>query len=115
MSKKLLQPTNDRIIVKPIDEGEQTYGSIVIPDMGKERPEMGEVIAVGPGRLSEYGKSIPVRSCRVGDIVLVPKIGTLRVDFEGDEYFIAQDKEILAVIKEQQPEVKPNVDEEYYD
>ena len=115
MSKKLLQPTNDRIIVKPIDEGEQTYGSIVIPDMGKERPEMGEVIAVGPGRLSEYGKSIPVRSCRVGDIVLVPKIGTLRVDFEGDEYFIAQDKEILAVIKEEQPEVKPNIDEEYYD
>ena len=115
MSKKLLQPTNDRIIVKPIDEGEQTYGSIVIPDMGKERPEMGEVIAVGPGRLSEYGKSTPVRSCRVGDIVLVPKIGTLRVDFEGDEYFIAQDKEILAVIKEEQPEVKPNVDEEYYD
>ena len=114
MSKKL-SPTNDRIIVKPIDEGEQTYGSIVIPDMGKERPEMGEVIAIGPGRLSEYGKSIPVRSCRVGDIVLVPKIGTLRVDFEGEEYFIAQDKEILAVIKEEQPEVKPNVDEEYYD
>ena len=115
MSKKLLQPTNDRIIVKPIDEGEQTYGSIVIPDMSKERPEMGEVIAVGPGRLSEYGKSIPVRSCRVGDIVLVPKIGTLRVDFEGDEYFIAQDKEILAVIKEEQPEVKSTVDPEYYD
>ena len=100
MSKKLLQPTNDRIIVKPIDEGEQTYGSIVIPDMGKERPEMGVVIAVGPGRLSEYGKSIPVRSCRVGDTVLVPKIGTLRVDFEGEEYYIAQDREILAVIKE---------------
>ena len=114
MSKKL-SPTNDRIIVKPIDEGEQTYGSIVIPDMGKERPEMGEVIAIGPGRLSEYGKSIPVRSCRVGDIVLVPKLGTLRVDFEGEEYFIAQDKEILAVIKEEQPEVKPNIDEEYYD
>ena len=114
MSKKL-SPTNDRIIVKPIDEGEQTYGSIVIPDMGKERPEMGEVIAIGPGRLSEYGKSIPVRSCRVGDIVLVPKIGTLRVDFEGEEYFIAQDREILAVIKEEQPEVKPNIDEEYYD
>jgi chaperonin GroES len=115
MSKKLLQPTNDRIIVKPIDEGEQTYGSIVIPDMGKERPEMGVVIAVGPGRLSEYGKSIPVRSCRVGDTVLVPKIGTLRVDFEGEEYFIAQDKEILAVIKEEQPEVKSTVDPEYYD
>ena len=97
---KLIKPTNDRIVVKPIDEGEQTYGSIVIPDLGKEKPEMGEVIAVGPGRMSEYGQMIPVRSCKIGDVVLVPKIGTLRIDFEGEEYYIAQDKEILAVIKE---------------
>jgi len=99
MAQKL-QPTNDRILIKPIDEGEQTYGSIVIPDMGKERPEMGEVIATGPGRLSEHGQLITVRSCKVGDIVLVPKIGTLRIDFEGEEYFIAQDREVLAVVKE---------------
>jgi len=98
MSK--LQPTNDRILIKPIDEGEQTYGSIVIPDMGKEKPEMGEVLATGPGRLSEHGQLITVRSCRVGDIVLVPKIGTLRIDFEGEEYYIAQDREVLAVVKE---------------
>jgi len=99
MAQKL-QPTNDRILIKPIDEGEQTYGSIVIPDMGKERPEMGEVIATGPGRLSEHGQLITVRSCKVGDIVLVPKIGTLRIDFEGEEYYIAQDREVLAVVKE---------------
>ena len=99
MSKKL-HPTNDRILIRPIDEGEQTYGSIVIPDMGKEKPEMGEVISVGPGRLSEFGKMIPIRSCKVGDVVLVPKIGTLRLDFEGEEYYIAQDREILAVVKE---------------
>ena len=99
MSKQL-SPTNDRVLIKPIDEGEQTYGSIVIPDMGKEKPEMGEVLQIGPGRLSEHGQLITVRSCKVGDIVLVPKIGTLRIDFEGDEYFIAQDKEILAVVKE---------------
>lgn len=98
MSK--LQPTNDRILIKPIDEGEQTYGSIVIPDMGKEKPEMGEVIATGPGRLSEHGQLITVRSCKVGDIVLVPKIGTLRIDFEGEEYYIAQDREVLAVVQE---------------
>lgn len=97
---KLLKPSNDRLVIKPIDEGEKTYGNIVIPDMGKERPEIGEVLAVGPGRLSEYGKLISVRSCKVGDIVLVPKIGTLRIDFEGEEYYIAQDKEVLAVIKE---------------
>ena len=98
MTQKL-QPTNDRILIKPIDEGEQTYGSIVIPDMGKEKPEMGEVLAVGPGRLSEHGQIIIVRSCKVGDVVLVPKIGTLRIDFEGEEYYIAQDKEVLAVVK----------------
>ena len=99
---KTLTPTNDRILIKPIDEGEQTYGSIVIPDLGKEKPEMGEVLAVGPGRQSELdpSKLITVRSCKVGDVVLVPKIGTLRIDFEGQEYYIAQDKEILAVIKQ---------------
>jgi len=101
---KLLQPTNDRILIKPIDEVEQTYGSIVIPDMGKEKPEMGKVLATGPGRLSEHGQIIIVRSCKVGDIVLVPKIGTLRIDFEGEEYYIAQDREILAVIKEHKDE-----------
>ena len=97
---KQLKPSNDRILIKPIDEGEQTYGNIVIPDMGKEKPEMGEVLAVGPGRLSEYGQMIPVRSSKVGDIVLVPKIGSLRIDFEGEEFYIAQDREVLAVIKE---------------
>ena len=101
---KTINPCNDRIIIKPIDEGEQTYGSIVIPDMGKEKPEMGEVIAVGPGRLSEYGKMIPIRSCKIGDIVLVPKIGTLRIDFEGEEYYIAQDREVLAVVNKQTEE-----------
>ena len=95
---KSINPTNDRILVKPIDEGEQTYGSIVIPDMGKEKPEIGEVLATGPGRLSEYGKMIPIRSCKVGDIIMVPKIGTLRIDFEGQEYYIAQDREVLGVI-----------------
>ena len=97
---KLLNPANDRVVIKPIDEGEQTYGSIVIPDMGKEKPEMGEVLAVGPGRLSEYGQMIPVRSCKKGDIVLVPKIGSLRIDFDGQEYYITRDSEVLAVVKE---------------
>ena len=100
---KELKPTNDRILLKPIDEGEQTYGSIVIPDMGKERPEMGKVLAIGPGRLSEHGQLITVRSCKVGDVVLVPKIGALRLDFDGEEYYIAQDREILAVVHEDAP------------
>jgi len=96
---KVLEPKNDRVLIKPIEEDEQMYGNIVIPDMGKERPEMGEVIAVGPGRQSEFGQYIRV-NVKVGDIVLVPKIGTIRIEFEGDEYYITQDREILAVVKE---------------
>lgn len=107
MTKKLI-PSNDRVLIKPLDEGEQTYGSIVIPDLGKEKPEMGTVIAIGSGRLSEYGKMIPIRSCHVGDTVLVPKLGTLRIDFEGEEYLVAQDREILAVIREENSEPEHN-------
>ena len=98
MSSKLI-PKNDRVLVKPSVKGEEMYGSIIIPDMGKERPEMGEVIAVGPGRTSEFGTFIPVNA-KVGDIVLIPKIGTLRIDFDWEEYYIVPDKEILAVIEE---------------
>jgi chaperonin GroES len=98
---KVLEPQNDRVLIKPIEEDEQMYGNIVIPDMGKERPEMGQVIAIGPGRQSEFGHYIRVNA-KVGDIVLVPKIGTIRIEFEGDEYYITQDREILATVKESQ-------------
>ena len=96
---KSLQPQNDRVLIKPLQAGEEMYGNIIVPDMGKEKPEMGEVIAVGPGRQSEFGHFIRVNAS-VGDIVLIPKIGSLRLDFEGEEYFITQDREILATISE---------------
>ena len=89
------------VIVEQIEEDESTYGSIVVPDMGKEKPEMGEVLAIGPGRYTETGQLNAVRSCKVGDVVLVPKIGTLRIDFEGEEFYIAQDREVLAVVKKE--------------
>ena len=98
---KLLQPQNDRVLIKPVESGEEMYGNIIIPDMGKEKPEMGEVIAVGPGRQSEFGQFIRVNA-KVGDFVLIPKIGSLRIDFEGQEYFITQDREILATVLESQ-------------
>lgn len=98
---KELQPQNDRVLIKPVEVGEEKYGSIIVPDMGKEKPEMGEVIAVGPGRWSEFGTFINVEA-KVGDIVLVPKIGSLRIDFEGEEYYITPDREILAIIKQLQ-------------
>ena len=98
---KVLQPQNDRVLIKPVESGEEMYGSIIIPDMGKEKPEMGEVIAVGPGRQSEFGQFIRVNAS-VGDVVLIPKIGSLRIDFEGQEYFITPDREILAIVKQSQ-------------
>tara|TARA_R110000782_G_scaffold266263_1_gene360558 strand:- start:735 stop:1058 length:324 start_codon:yes stop_codon:yes gene_type:complete len=96
---KQLVPQNDRVLVRPIDEGEQMYGNIVIPDMGKEKPEMGEVIGVGPGRHTEFGAFV-TPNVKVGDIVLVPKIGSLRIDFDGNEYFVVAAKEILCTVVE---------------
>jgi chaperonin GroES len=98
---KVLQPQNDRVLIKPVESGEEMYGSIIIPDMGKEKPEMGEVIAVGPGRQSEFGGWLEVKA-KVGDVVLIPKIGSMRIDFEGQEYFITPDREILATVVESQ-------------
>ena len=98
---KTLQPQNDRVLIKPVESGEEMYGNIIIPDMGKEKPEMGEVIAVGPGRQSEFGHFIRVNA-KVGDFVLIPKIGSLRIDFEGQEYFLTPDREILATVLESQ-------------
>ena len=99
-----ISPLGDKIVILPNDEGEQMYGNIVVPDMGKEKPQLGEVIDIGPGRITEHGSLMTVRTCKIGDIVMVPKIGTLRVDFEGQEYFLAQDREVLAVIKETKDE-----------
>ena len=96
---KTLVPQNDRVLIKPIDEHDMMYGNIIVPDMGKEKPEIGEVIAVGKGRMSEFGTFIPVNS-KVGDVVLVPRIGSIRVDFDREEYYITPDKEILAIVKE---------------
>jgi len=100
MSKELVA-NSDRVIVKAVTAGEERYGSIIVPDMGKEKPEMGEVVSIGPGRISEFGQLIRV-GAKVGSVVLIPKVGTIRVDFEGEEYYILPDREILATIKESQ-------------
>jgi chaperonin GroES len=96
---KELVPLHDRVIIEPIQEGETMYGNIVIPDMGKERPEMGTVVAIGPGRYSESGYFHPI-NVKVGDIVLVPKFGAQRIEFDGVEYYITVDKEILCIVNE---------------
>ena len=91
-------PLNDKIIILPQEEGEQTYGNIIVPDMGKEKPEMGKVIAVGPGRISTNGTLIP-NKLEVGQTIIVPKFGAQVVVVENETYIIASENDVLGIIK----------------
>ena len=91
-------PLNDKIVILPQEEGEQTYGNIVVPDMGKEKPEMGKVLAVGPGRVSTDGTLIP-NKLKVGQIIMVPKFGAQVVVIENETYVIASENDVLGIIK----------------
>ena len=93
-----LKPLEDRIVVKPGEEEEKTVSGIVIPDTAKEKPQQGEVLAVGPGRRSEQtGDVIPV-DVAVGDTVIYSKYGGTEVKVAGEEYLILSARDVLAVI-----------------
>lgn len=98
---KAIHPLNDRVLIKPIDTGERRQGSIIIADTGQEKPELGRVIEVGPGRKTEVGAFIGPDDIQVkaGDVVLIPKIGTIRTEIDGEEYYVTQFKEILAKVE----------------
>tara|TARA_R110002167_G_scaffold148176_5_gene341073 strand:+ start:1208 stop:1522 length:315 start_codon:yes stop_codon:yes gene_type:complete len=91
-------PMGDRIVILPQDEGEQTYGNIVVPDMGKEKPEVGVVIAVGPGRIGTNGVLIP-NTLRKGQTVMVPKFGAQVVELNREKYIMASENDVLGIIK----------------
>ena len=91
-------PMGDRIVILPLEEGEQTYGNIVVPDMGKEKPEMGTVIAVGPGRISTNGTLIE-NKLRKGQTVMVPKFGAQVVELNREKYIMASENDVLGIIK----------------
>jgi chaperonin GroES len=90
-----LQPLGDRILVKPLAKEEVTRGGIVLPDTVKEKPQEGEVIAVGAGKRSEKGEVIPM-DLKVGDIVLYAKYGGTEVKLEGEDYMILRESDVLA-------------------
>ena len=94
-------PLGDKIVILPQEEGEQTYGNIVVPDMGKEKPEMGTVLAVGPGRISTDGTLIPNR-IEVGVTVIVPKFGAQVVVVENETYIVASENDVLGIIKQKE-------------
>jgi len=98
MSKIKLQPLGDKIIVKPLEEKEVTKGGIVLPQTSKEKPEKGEVIAVGPGKLLENGKRAGL-SVKVGDKVVFKKYGPDEIKIEDKEYLIISEEDILAILK----------------
>ena len=91
-------PLSDKVVILPIEEGEQKYGNIIVPDAGGERPEMGTVLAVGEGRVTNQGAIIQ-NQLKEGQIVMVPKFGAQVVVVEGETYIVASENDILGIIK----------------
>ena len=105
-------PLGDKIIILPREEGEQMYGNIIVPDAGQERPEMGKVLAVGPGRISTDGTLIPNR-IEVGTTIIVPKFGAQTVVIENETYIMASENDVLGIVK-QKDETYPEFVEKHY-
>ena len=93
-----LQPLGDRVVVKATDEAEsRTPSGLVIPDTAKEKPQIGEVIAVGPGARDEDGDRIPME-VSVGDRVLYSKFAGTEIKLDSDEYLVLSERDLLAVV-----------------
>ena len=93
------RPLHDRVVVKRIEAEEKSIGGIILPDTAKEKPQQGEVIAVGPGGRDEAGKLIPI-DVQVGDRVLFGKWSGTEVKIDGDEYLIMKESDIMGVLVE---------------
>jgi len=93
-----LQPLEDRIVVRPAEAEEKTASGLVIPDTAKEKPQQGEVLAVGPGRRSDSGELIPL-DINVGDTVVYSKYGGTEISQDGEDLLILNGRDVLAVVK----------------
>ena len=92
-----IRPLHDRVIIKRIEEGEQIRGGIIIPDSAKEKPQEGEVIAAGNGKVLDNGTRVPLE-VKQGDRVLFGKYSGSDVKLDGEEYLIMREDEILGII-----------------
>jgi chaperonin GroES len=92
-----IKPLEDRIVVKPLDAEQTTASGLVIPDTAKEKPQEGEVLFIGPGRVDDNGNRIPL-DVKVGDKVIYSKYGGTEVKYSGEEYLILSARDVLAVI-----------------
>jgi chaperonin GroES len=92
-----IKPLADRVVVKPIEDSEEMRGGLYIPDTAKEKPQQGEIMAVGPGRVSDEGKRIEME-LKQGDKVLYGKYSGTEVTVGGEQYLILREADVLAVI-----------------
>ena len=92
------RPLHDRVLIKVLDSEEKTSGGIIIPDTAKEKPQEGEVVAIGPGAINDGGKVTPM-DVKVGDIVLFGKWSGTEVKIDGKEYSIMKESDIMGVSK----------------
>ena len=93
-----IRPLHDRILVKRVEETEQRFGGIIIPDTAKEKPQQGRVVAVGHGRVNDEGKVVPL-DVKSGDTILFGKYSGTEIKLEGEEYLIIREEEVLGVIE----------------
>jgi chaperonin GroES len=92
-----LTPLHDRIVVRRIEEAESTRGGIIIPDTAKDKPQEGEVIAVGKGKVNEDGKVFPL-AVKEGDRILFGKYSGTEIKLDGDEFLIMREEEVLGTL-----------------
>jgi chaperonin GroES len=100
---KQLEALFDAVIIKPLETEETQFGSIFIPDAGKDRNEQGKVVAVGPGHQVAGVGFVPTE-IKVGDIVILPTMGFSKLQFDNEEYYIGNESQILAKIKKEENE-----------
>jgi chaperonin GroES len=99
------RPLHDRVVVKRIDAEEKTAGGIIIPDTAKEKPQEGEVVAVGPGGRDEAGKLVPI-DVKAGDRILFGKWSGTEVKIDGVEYLIMKESDVMGVLVEEKSHKK---------
>ena len=97
-SKTKLRPLGDRLVIKPVVQEEVLASGIVIPDTAKEKPQQGEVLAAGPGRLDDDGKRIPM-DVKVGDRVLYAKYSGQEIKIDQEEYIVLSEKDVLCKVE----------------
>jgi chaperonin GroES len=95
--KTTLRPLHDRVLVKRLEEQDDKHGSIIIPDTAKEKPQEGQVIGVGTGKVTEAGKNLPL-AVKEGDRILFGKYSGSEVTLDGEEYLIMKEEDVLGIL-----------------